>query len=236
MNMKSTFLGKAIMAMVAATGLYAATGTQTDQLMDHLTVLKQSMAQSKQQLKQYQWTQTTTFFHDGDEISQKQYSARYGPDGTIQKTLISATPEKKEHFLKKHIVDHKKKEIQEYMERAEALIKLYVPPSLERLQSAKDAGNASINLIDPGQRVRVTFRNYELPGDTLAIDLNPTTKRILGGTVNTYVDTPEDTVDLSMQFGSLPDGTMHPSVVDLSTKKHNVRIMTTNSNYRKITS
>jgi hypothetical protein len=210
MNMKSTFLGKALMAMVAATGLYAATGAQSDQqLVDHLTALKQSMAQSKQQLKQYQWTQTTTFFHEGDEISQKQYSARYGQDGTIQKTLISATPVKKEHFLKKHIVDKKKKEIEEYMDRAEALIKLYVPPSPDRLQAAKDAGNASINLIDPGQRVRVTFRNYELAGDTLAIDLNPTTKRILGGTVNTYVDKPDDTVDLSMQFESLPDGTMH---------------------------
>lgn len=234
--MKLTFLGKSITAMVAAVGLYAVAGAQSDKLADHLTALKRSMAQSKQQLKQYQWTQTTTFFHDGDEISQKQYSARYGQDGTIQKTLISATPEKKEHFLKNHIVDKKKKEIEEYMDRAEALIKLDVPPSQERLQSAKDAGNASIKVIDPGQRVRVTFRNYELPGDTLAIDVNPTTNRILGGTVNTYVDKPDDTVDLSMQFGSLPDGTMHPSVVDLSTKKHIVTIKTTNSNYRKITS
>jgi hypothetical protein len=234
--MKKMFFSNAIIAMLAAVGLYAAAGTQSEQLVDHVSTLKESLAKSKQQLKQYQWTETTTFFHDGEEKSQKQYLARYGPDGAVQKTLVSATPEKKEHGLRGHIADKKKEEIREYLDRAEALIKLYVPPTPERLQLAKDAGNASINLIDPGQRVRVTFRNYQLPGDLLAIDVNPTTKRILGATVNTYLDKPDDTINLSIQFGNLPDGTMYPSVVNLSAKKHDVTIQTTNSNYRKITS
>ncbi len=43
--------------------------------------------------------------------------------------------------VKEQVVENKKDEMQEYMEKAAALIHQYVPPSPERIQKAKDAGN-----------------------------------------------------------------------------------------------
>jgi hypothetical protein len=236
-DMKPISFSKTIVATLAALGLYVAVSAQSDELVTHVAALKQNIANSKQQLKQYQWTETQVVFHDGEEKSQKQYLCRYGPDGTVQKTLISASPEKDEHGLRGHIIEKKKEEVTEYMDRAANLVKLYVPPDPAQLQLVKDAGNASLNWIQPGERVRVVFRNYRLPGDSLAIDFNPKTQRILGLTVETYLDDPKDTVGLKTQFGTLPDGTtMYPSVTDLNAQKKHITIQTRNSNYTKKTS
>jgi hypothetical protein len=143
--MKTISLGKAIIGGLATIALYAAAVAQSDQLVTHVAALKQNMARSQQQLKQYQWTETTVVYHDGEEKSRKQYLARYGPDGAVQKKLVSASPEKKERGLRKEIIERKEKEIKEYMERAADVMKLYVPPDHDRLQLVKDAGNASLN-------------------------------------------------------------------------------------------
>ena len=65
-------------------------------LQTHVAALKQSLAQSKEALEQYQWTETTVVLLNGEEKSRKQYLSRYGADGTLQKTLVEASPEKKE--------------------------------------------------------------------------------------------------------------------------------------------
>ena len=43
-----------------------------------------------------------------------------------------------------------------------------------------------------GGRVRVEMKQYLKPGDVLSIDLDPAANRLLGLSVNSYVDKPED--------------------------------------------
>jgi hypothetical protein len=55
------------------------------------------------------------------------------------------------------------------MQRAVDLVKLYVPPSSEKIQAVKDTGNASL-----GRRAGSAL---------LTIDVDPKSNRLLGATV-----------------------------------------------------
>ena len=74
---------------------------------------------------------------------------------------------------KERVVENKKNEMQEYMEKAAALIHQYVPPSPERIQKAKDAGNVQLQ-PQPDGKARVELRNFVQPSDVLAIDVDAT--------------------------------------------------------------
>jgi enoyl-CoA hydratase/carnithine racemase len=45
-----------------------------------------------------------------------------------------------------------------------------VPPNPVKIQAAKDAGKVSIDLLEPGKRARLNFRDYEKPGDNLGVE------------------------------------------------------------------
>ena len=215
--------------------LAAAFGAQSATEQGRVAALKQSLEQNKQALKQYEWQEKTVVLLNGEEKSTKQYMSRYGADGRVQKTPVEASPEKKERGLRGRIVEKKKEELTDYMKRAVDLIKLYVPPVPEKIQSAAAAGNVSVTPVEPGRRVRLIFRNYEMPGDSLTIDVAPSNNRFLGANVSTYLDNPKDAVDLVVQFDSLPDGTTYPSTVNLTALAKHITIETTNYGYHRIT-
>ena len=233
--MKTTLLRNTIVTGLTAACLAVTASAQQEAIRGHVEALKQSLAQSKQQLKQYQWMETTVVLLRGEEKSRKQYLCHYGVDGTVQKVLVEASPEKHEPGIRGHIIEKKKEELTDYMQRAVDMVKLYVPPSADKIQRAKDAGNASLTLIEPGRRVRLSFRNYQMPGDLLAIDVAPTSNQVLSATVSTYLDNPKDAVELVIQFAALPDGTTYPSSVNLNAQAKNVTVEITNSDYRKVT-
>ena len=60
------------------------------------------------------------------------------------------------------------------------MVKAYVPPSPAKLQAAKDGGKISIDVLEPGKRARLNFRDYAKPGDNLAVEVDLASNRPLG--------------------------------------------------------
>jgi hypothetical protein len=56
------------------------------------------------------------------------------------------------------------------------------------LQAAKDAGKVSIELLEPGKRARLNFRDYEKPGDNLGAEVDLVNNRLLGVKVAIRLD------------------------------------------------
>jgi hypothetical protein len=232
--MKIASFRNIILTGLTASSLAIVAMAQQPNIQAHVAALKKSLAQSKQQLMNHEWTETVVVSLKGEEKSRKQYTAHYGPGGTVQKTLVEASPEHKEHGLRGHVIEKKKEETTDYMKRAVDLVKTYVPPDPEKIQAAAAAGKASVDIVEPGRRVRLHFRDYMMPGDDMAIDLDPSNHRILGADVKTYLDDPRDIVNMNIQFGMLPDGTLHPSMVNLNAEAKNITVQVTNSDYRKL--
>ena len=102
---------------------------QNAQLQEKLAALKQSMAENKQKLRQYQWVETTQLTLKGDAKPPTENSCLYGPSGQVEKTLIGPPPEQPSGGrMKQKIIAKKKAEMTDYMQDVESLLNMYVPP------------------------------------------------------------------------------------------------------------
>jgi hypothetical protein len=227
----------AIALSVCATDPILAQDAQTPE--QRIAALKKNMAQSQAQLRKYEWVETTIVSHKGEEKSRKQERCYYGADGTLQKLPIGDPSQPsadqggggRRGRMKERIIEKKKDEIQEYMQSAVALVKQYVPPNPSAIDAAKTAGNVALR---PGQagRVRLEITNYLKSGDLMAIDVDGAANRLLGVSVNTYMDKPADAVTLAVQFGTLNDGTTYTGQTTLDAKAKEMQVVIQNTGYR----
>jgi len=202
---------------------------------ERVAALKQSLAEDQAHLRQYEWIETTAVSLKGEEKSRKQNRCYYGADGKIQKVVVAAPPPpEKKRGLHGKIVENKKEELSDYMERAVNLVKLYVPPDPGLIQRAKDAGKASMLLLEPGRRVRLEFRDYLEAGDVVGVEIDLTTNRLLGLKVSSFLGSPQDPVGLDVRFATLDDGTGYPGVVQLDASAKQVQVGVQNTGYRKV--
>jgi hypothetical protein len=208
---------------------------------DRVAAFKQSLQQGMAGIRRYQWIETTSISLKGEEKSRKQQACLYNADGKVAKTPI-AQPEPKQQAqsggrrggrVKQQIVEKKTDEMKDYMERAAALIHQYVPPSPEQIQAAKEAGRIAVT-PQSGGTVRLVISQYLKPSDSLTIDLDPATNRLIALAVNSYLDTQEDAVTLSVQMNSLPDGALYAAQTTLDAKAKNIRVVIQNAGHRQV--
>jgi len=200
----------------------------------HLAALKNAMIASQQDLRTYQWIETTTVFVNGQQKSWKEESCYYGADGSLQKVPVASSPPPARKFGFRGMIQQSTQEqMTDTMKQAVALVKSYLPPNTFLLDQAKQAGNVSFDIIQPGQVVRLNFKNYKLPGDVLSITLNIQTNRLLGMNVSTYMGDPSNPVTMVAQMGTLMDGATYTARTELSLPSNNLEVDVTNTGYRK---
>jgi hypothetical protein len=207
---------------------------------ERVAALKQSMAASQKQLRQYEWIETTVISLKGEEKSRKEQRCYYGADGKLQKVPIdtgeaqqSGRGGRRGGRLKQAVVENKKEELQDYMERAAALVHQYVPPNPDLIETSKAAGKVAVRPGTDG-RIGLDFTDYLKPGDRLSVEVDGAASRLLGVNVASYLDTPEDAVTLAVQFGTLTDGTTYSAQTTLDAKAKNVRVVVQNSGHRPL--
>jgi hypothetical protein len=233
-----------ILAMAAMTVAHAqqpppsAAGGQADAI----AALKQSLQQGLAKARQYEWVETTVITLKGEEKARKQQRCYYGADGKVQKVPLdqggSAKPADsgkgrggRGGKVKAKVVENKKSEMSDYMERAAQLVHSYVPPAPERIQAAKDEKRVTVT-PRAGGGVHVVIKDYRLAGDSLAIDIDPATNRLLSLAVSSYLGTPEDPVTLDVQMNTLPDGALYAAHTTLDAKAKNIRVAIDNAGHR----
>lgn len=222
--------------LLAGTLLPRVTQAQAPSAPERIAALKTALETSKASLQQYEWIETTVVSLNGEEKSRKQERCFYGAEGGLTKVELSETPEAaKKRGIRGRIAERKKEEMTDSMKKAVALVKTYVPPNPALIQAAKDAGRVSIDVLEPGKRARLNFKDYEKAGDNLGVEVDLTTNRPLGLKVSSYLDTPKDSVSLEVRMGQLKDGTVYASDSTLDIKSRNLRVAVQNSGYRKTT-
>jgi hypothetical protein len=226
----------AVSSLLAAAAM-AQSAAGADQVV---AALKQNLAESQKRLRQYEWIETTTITLKGEQKSQKQQRVYYGADGTLTKLPVDEAPPqaapsggRRGGRVKQRVVENKKEEMHGYMEKASALIHQYVPPDPARIQSSKDANKIQVR-PQPDGTVLLECKDYVQPSDLLTLGVDPKTARLSVLTVATYLEKPEDTVALSVQFGTLADGTSYTAQSTLDVKAKNVRVVIANSGHRPL--
>ena len=206
---------------------------QNSELQQKLAAVKQAMAENKQRLRQYQWTETTQLNLKGDPKPPSEKLCQYGLDGQVQKTPIGPPPEQPSGGrMKQRIIAKKKEEIKDYMEDVKGLLGMYVPPDPQKMEQAYQAGKVSLN--PSGGIVNLVFRDYAQPGDQMTLAFDPATRKVASLNINTYMGETKDAVTLHVQMASLPDGTNFVQQTVLNASAKQLVVTTSNSNYQKM--
>ena len=206
---------------------------QNPELQEKLAAVKAVAAENKQQLRQYQWIETTQLTLKGDQKPPTQNSCQYGPDGQVQKTPIGPPPEQPSGGrLKERIIEKKKAEMKDYMQDVKGVLAMYVPPDPQRMQQAYQAGNVALNPI-PGA-VNLVFTNYAQQGDKMTLTFDTAAKKITSLNINTYMGETKDVVTLNVQMATLPNGPNYAQQTVLDATAKQLVVTTTNSNYQKM--
>ncbi len=195
--------------------------------------VKAAAAQNQAALRQYTWIQTTQISLKGEVKATKVESVLYGPDGTQQKTVISAPQPKQEPGIRGRIEASEEADLKATLESAAVLVQSYVPPSPDKLQAAVAAGDMQALTAQPGQAI-LAFSNYQLPGDALTLTMNLEPRVIQSIDVSTWLDAPSKPVTLVVQMQQLPDGTNYPQLSTLTIPSSNVQVVINNSDYQKV--
>jgi hypothetical protein len=217
----------------------AQTAPSPDQIV---ASLKQNLAESQKRLRQYEWIETTAISLKGEEKSRKQQRVYYGADGKLTKTPIGAAPApqppqpsgRRGGRLKERIVENKKDEMQDYMEKAIALIHRYVPPDAALIQKARDAGRMQVQPVQAGM-VRAEFKDFVQPDDVMGLDVDVKALLLSALTISTYLDEKDEAVTLDVRFGALADGTGYSARTTLEARAKNIRVVLENSGHRPMT-
>jgi len=225
--------GASVIIMTLAIPSLAQMGGGSPELQQKLAALKQSAAENKQRLHQYQWVETRQITYKGEAKPQQNFQCSYGPDGKVQKVSMEPPPQPsgRQGRLKEHVVEKKTDELKDYMQQVQSLLSQYVPPSAQLMQKAFEAHNVS---IVPGGAAQLVFKNYAQPGDQMTVSFDMAAKKIQSLNVNTYLSEPKDVVTLAVQFGSLPDGTNYAQQINLDATAKKLQVMMTNSNYSRL--
>lgn len=224
--------GLALVGAMALLGIPGVMG-QSGEMQQKLAEVKKAAAENKQQLQQYEWTETTQVNLKGDDKEPSASRCRYGPDGQVQKTLIGVPPPPPSGGrMKKKIIAKKKEEIKDYMSQVKSLLSIYVPPDPQRMEEAYRAGKFALNPV-PGA-VNFIFTDYAQAGDKMTISFDTAAKKIMSVDVNTYLDEEKDAVTLHVQMGTIPNGPNYAERTVLSATAKKLVVTTTNSNYQKL--
>jgi hypothetical protein len=197
------------------------------------------MQESQTRLRQYEWIETTIISLKGEEKGRTQKRCYYGADGTLQKVPIGSPAPAQESpagggrrgRVKAKVVENKKEDMKDYMERAAALVQQYVPPQPADIQRAQDAGKVSANPAGPGL-VRLEVSDYLKSGDRLSIDVDAAANQLRGLSVASYLDQAEDAVALAVQLGTLADGTSYTAQTTLDAAAKKIRVVIQNAGHQ----
>jgi hypothetical protein len=206
---------------------------QNAELQQKLAAVKQAMAENRQRLQHYQWTETTQLNLKGDPKPPSEKLCQYGPDGQVQKTPIGPPPQQPSGGrMKQRIIAKKKEEMKDYMEDVKGLLSMYVPPDPQKMEQAYQAGKVSLN--PSGGIVNLVFRDYAQPGDQMTLAFDTATRKVASLNINTYMGETKDAVTLHVQMASLPDGTNFVQQTVLSASAKQLVVTTSNSNYQRM--
>jgi hypothetical protein len=237
-TMALTMVAIATLTLASAARPTAQSAATPDQVV---AALKQNLADSQKRLRQYEWIETTAISLKGEEKSRKQQRVYYGADGKLTKLPLGEPPPaaasggggRRGGRVKERIVENKKSEMQEYMEKAASLIHQYVPPSPERIQQAQDSGKLALR-PQPDGKVRAELQSFILPSDLLAIDVDAKAALLSALSVATYLEKQEDAVKLSVRFATLADATNYVAQTTLEATAKQIVVVVENSGHRPL--
>jgi hypothetical protein len=180
-------------------------------------------------MHQYTWQMRVSLTYKGTAEAPQLYQMNWAPDGTLQKTLISAPPEeKKEHGVRKHVEESDIASLKAYLDSLVDLTKRYTTPSPGTMMNFY---SAAVMTPAPGGGVAATESGFLQPGDKATFTLDSSTHQPTSFAFSTTLE--GDAVSGSVIYGSVPGGPNYASQTSVSVPSKQIALVLENFNYVK---
>jgi hypothetical protein len=226
--MKKLSLIFILLLIAGITKISAQADTQAD-----IAMIKKNLATSKENMKKYEWIETTTTFVKGEQKSLTQKQCYYSLDGKLTKVETGGSTEaKKPGGIRGKVASNKKEDMADYVNKSIAKIQTYLPPDAEKIQKIYGAGKMSMQILEPNKKFKLSFPEYNEPGDLLSMSIDKVNQKIMAVDVTTSVDDPKQKVIFNVTFSNLPDGTQYPGKTTLDAQAKDLKIVIENSGFK----
>jgi hypothetical protein len=193
------------------------------------------MAENTTKLKQYTYTQKTQVYLKGElrktKLSQVHFDPTTGEKVVVPMDSSDAEQQPDEGRggrLRARIVEKKRDEMKEYVERLVGLMHQYLPPNPDRIKAAMP--HAQITPPADGS-AKIALSDYLKPGDTETFSIGSESKRLDQIAIKSSLD--DDPVSFIVNFARLPDDTNYPSMTTIKSEAKGLEIRVTTSDYHK---
>ncbi len=219
-----------------------AASAQNPELQKKIADVKAASQANKQALAQYMWQEQQSISLKGEVKKTMIYQVQIGPDGKPNKTMVSEQPQPSDDDsgggrrgrLKEHIKEKKIDEYKQYGQQMSALAQSYAQPGSQRLQQAYQSGNVTLGPAPTQGQVQLVVKSYVKPNDKMTLVFDSQAKALVSVAVNSYLDDPNDAVNIRIQYAQIPGGPNHPSTVTVDGVSKQMTVAIINSNYQKM--
>jgi hypothetical protein len=198
-----------------------------------IAMIKKNLADSRANMNKYEWIETTTIFVKGEQKSLSQKQCYYSLDGKLTKVETGgSTEDKQPGGIRGKVASNKKEDMSDYAIKSVAKIQTYLPPEPEKIQKIYGEGKMSFQILEPNKKFKLSFPEYNEPGDILSISIDKLSQKIMAVDVSTSVDDPKEKVIFNVTFNNLPDGTQYPGITTLDAQAKDLKIVIENSGFK----
>jgi len=227
--MKVKFLLPAILMVTCTSGLFA-----QDDMKETIDMIKKNLTDSKANLVNFEWLETTTTFLKGEQKSVKQYQCYYSVDGKLTKVETGGgTEAKTKGGIRGKVAANKKEDMADYVKACVDKVQTYLPPDGAKLQQIYGAGKTTIQVLEPKKKFKISFPDYNVKGDILSISIDKANQKLIVLEVSTYVDDPKEKVVFNVTYSDLPDGTQYAGSTTLEAQAKDLKIVMVDSGFKK---
>jgi hypothetical protein len=180
-------------------------------------------------LRQYTFQTRVALTVNGNSKPPMLYQMNFGPNGQLQKTLLSAPPPGPSGgFFRRHREEREADEFKKWAGQLVDVVKKYMAPTPGNMLDFFSKAQ-----MTPGSNGTFQYAgsNFLQPGDTATFWINPQTKAPTRYAFNTTLQ--GDTVQGRVKFGQVPGGPRYPSQITVNVPNKQVNAVISTFNYMK---
>jgi len=181
-------------------------------------------------MRQYSWTSRTEVIDQGQVKDTRIDTVNYGPDGQLQRTVLNDQSAPLPFgFLRRHIAEHERQKVEEYLMGLRGLLEQYTLPTAGKVQDFMNRSTATGP--DAKGLFEVAGKNVVLPGDTFSLWVDPRTRHAQRIQVSTSFQ--GDPVNLMATFKTLPSGLNHVAYAEVIAPAKQMSVQVQNFDYNR---
>ena len=184
-------------------------------------------------MRQYTWECRTELIEKGQRLDTRIEAVSYGPDGQLQRSLLSnQSPPLPESLLGGIIAKKKKERLEVYLKGLRSLLEQYSLPTEVNVLNFMNQATTTISTPDVQGLILMNGSSVLLPGDNLTVWIEASTHRTRKIQVNTFYE--GQAVNLTATFKTIASGLNYVAFADVAIPGKAFTVQVHNYDYDRI--